>query len=346
MTTYSNTVVTAVELSRLAVARVVTSVTALAWSVAVDAAPPSRKEFGSWYLPSWPSWDLGFDWAEWWYAGGRFTVVADRAVRHPRDFTGPVIFDALFRRWELVATITTITTLLAVLVIRRLYDTNLKAAPGSLGIWEDLPRNLPGSSSFISAKDPSAPGSPLVWPGGRHVPVSSVVAAQRLRCRARWVRALEAVLGGRDGVVGQFVRGRWTPDLPSQDLDYRENYLLASIPSGARCLGGGVAQGLSADDKPHVYLVLDVAGECVLVFPELLAKLRKYSLFRRRDDDLLGALRTRAVEWTRDRVTHLVGDVAVAGAVALAMMPSSHELSSQKLVDRAYRYSTLPHVLA
>jgi hypothetical protein len=265
--------------------------------------------------------------------------------RHPRDFRGPRRLSETISSCFAVGAVAVLTAHVLAVFVWRLYENCLKSPPGTItGLWVDLPTELPGSVAADNEFGLPPPGGLNYWPGGRQVSISCVAAAQRLRRRARWVRALEKVLGGRTGVVASFVRGRWLPDLPSSDRCLDANYLLGTIPTGARCLGGGVTQGKRPElDDVHIYLVLDLEGECVLVYPELLGKLRMYSLFRKRDDALLGALRSRAVEWARDRLYNPVADMAVASAVACAMLPSSHEISSQVLVQRAQNFAPPPH---
>jgi hypothetical protein len=108
-----------------------------------------------------------------------------------------------------------------------------------------------------------------------------------------------------------------------------QNYVLGSIEDGARLLGGGVTapKGTGKDQEPgQVYFIVDVGLGGQLVFPRLLGSLRTYALFRERNSDLLGALRTRAQGWCKGvgLEPHIM-DMAVAGAVSLAMNPSTHE---------------------
>lgn len=191
------------------------------------------------------------------------------------------------------------------------------------------------------------PAGQVVHAGGRIAP-SAAVSIMRLRRRARWVRALESALGGRNGVVGQMIRGRWTPDLPSPHHPDVQNYLLASIEDGAKLLGGGVEEvGVERHESDGVYFVIETLAGVEIVFPNLLAKLRQYALYRERDDAVLGSLRTRAVDWCRGvKLMPHVADLAVASAVSLAMVPSTHERSTLSRVQSAKRIpwqSLLPH---
>lgn len=177
---------------------------------------------------------------------------------------------------------------------------------------------------------------------GGVTPPEYALAITRVRRRARWVRALETLLGGRKGAVGTFVRGRWTPDLPAPGNDGRWNYLVASVGNGARVLGGGLEQVDHERNPAHgVYFHLDTGEEIQVVFPYLLGKLRQYALFRERDELLLSALRSRAIEWCKgEGLRAYVSDMAVAGAVSLAMEPSTHEAVAQAHVTRVAAAST------
>lgn len=172
--------------------------------------------------------------------------------------------------------------------------------------------------------------------GGAPSPVEYAQALTRVRRRARWVRALETYLGGRRGVVGTFLRGRWTPDLPAGDGHSARNYLVGSVENGARVLGGGLEQVGEGRNPAHgVYFHLDTGDEVQVIFPYLLGKLRQYALFRERDELLLGALRSRAIEWCKgEGLRTFVSDMAVAAAVSLAMEPSTHEQVAHARVTR------------
>jgi hypothetical protein len=152
---------------------------------------------------------------------------------------------------------------------------------------------------------------------------------------------LEAALGGRSGTVAEFVRGRWTPDLPSPLSSSVLAYARGSIPNGVRVLGGGL-QELSGEQKrdPEVYLILDDGFSVEVVFPQLLAKLRQYALYRERDEQLLGSLRSRAGEWCRAvGLPNHVADLAIASATSYAMIPSTHE---ELAIQRVVRASGAP----
>lgn len=179
--------------------------------------------------------------------------------------------------------------------------------------------------------------------GGFAEPSTALFVA-RLRRRARWLRALEAVLGGKEGVVGTILRGRWCPDQPALSNPDVQNYLLASFESGARILGGGFigkdntpGEEAPVADADSIYFLVDVGGQVELVFPALLGKLRQYALGRERTGELFGALKTRAMGWCKGVMgsAHHISDMAVASAVSLAMEPSTHERRAVARVHQA-----------
>lgn len=186
------------------------------------------------------------------------------------------------------------------------------------------------------------------------VSVTSGVAGTRLRRRARWVRALQRDLGGRFGVVGEVLRGRWEPDLPSDHGSDVLRYVAASVENGVRILGGGFADiGPHEEEKETrerylrrceecFYLLVSTEGGDDVVFPHLLGHLRQHSLFRQRDSALLLGLRSRAVEWCRARgLVSWVADLAVASAVSFAMELSTHEVLTAPRVEAAMEASPL-----
>lgn len=290
-------------------------------------------------LPRPAAWWVWITGGELWDFSG-YTLEAPREVRHQRDFSGPRDFSALQDRFESRLVLWVVLGFCVVRVLWGLWHEYLKPVPGATwSFWEDPPSELPGSVDLHTS-----PSFALVSPEhaevrscGRYVPITSAVSVQRLRQRARWVRALEQLLGGRAGVVATFVRGRWTPDLPSDARSDVLNYALGGIENGARCLGGGITTIWDGNTPArHIYLVLDVGGSVQLVYPELLGLLRQYSLFRERDGALLSALRSRAIQWCKGRSFRAwVADMAVAGAVCLAMVPSTHERSAIAHVHRA-----------
>lgn len=199
------------------------------------------------------------------------------------------------------------------------------------------------------------PGNPLtpqsgkldaaVWllSRGGQTPSTAGLTWTRLRRRARWVRALETVMGGRNGNVGSFLAGWWTPDLPGYDGYDVLNYVLGSVENGVRCLGGGIEKVEEGREADGVYLIIDSGhDEVEVLFPQLLAKLRQYALYRERDVQLLGSLRTRAGEWCRAvGLANHVSDLAIASATSMAMIPSTHERLASARVERACSFPPL-----
>lgn len=91
--------------------------------------------------------------------------------------------------------------------------------------------------------------------------------------------------------------------------------------------------GGGSQDVGQVYYILELPeGEQVLVFPDLLARLQAYSVFRQRDTALVQALRARAREWCKLSLPAWVWPLAMPGAVALATRHSSTELACAPLV--------------
>jgi len=148
----------------------------------------------------------------------------------------------------------------------------------------------------------------------RSVPVSAHLCA-RPRRRAVWVRRLEVVLGVAPGVVGRFVRGRWTPDLPSAEFSLGTNLILSHLEGGARILGGGSVQAKdrgSGELCSEAYLVVELAdGSRDVIFPALVSSLAAYAFLRERSATRVGALRSRAVEWYKGK--SLSSDLCWAG---------------------------------
>jgi len=116
---------------------------------------------------------------------------------------------------------------------------------------------------------------------------------------------MEAALGPVPVTVGELIRGRWLPDLPSAEFSAGLNLVLAQRADGVRIRGGGSVEGkLKEDDSGHrekvPYFVCELRdGSLETVFPDLLASLSSYAFLRRREATLLLALRSRAVEWAK-----------------------------------------------
>jgi len=142
------------------------------------------------------------------------------------------------------------------------------------------------------------PSCQALGAGVKRLPISSSLKGGRLRRRAVWVRRFECVLGVAPGRIGELIRGRWTPDLPSGDKPLPLNLVLAHLDAGTRLLGGGVAHAERPVDSLY-YVVELVDGSRETVFPELVAKLSSYALLRQRDAVLVSSLRLRALEWCK-----------------------------------------------
>lgn len=147
----------------------------------------------------------------------------------------------------------------------------------------------------------------------------------RLRRRARWVSALQDYLGGRDGAVGRLVKGRWLPDLPRSDRPASVNAVLATLDGGAKLLGGGALR----TTDPGVcepFLVVQMEHGREIVVPNLLGSLCRNTFGRERDAALLASLRSRAVEWCKDKkVCSFEQPLIIPGHVALALRTSAPE---------------------
>lgn len=150
----------------------------------------------------------------------------------------------------------------------------------------------------------------------------------RCRSRARWVRVLEDYLGGRPGIVGQLVKGRWEPDLPLSSRPLSANSLLALLDCDAKLLGGGVLPTGYAEHE--VFLVVETATGRHTVAPRLFARLAQYACFRPRTQELLAGMRSRANEWFKEKT--------VAPEAAALVLPSTVELAfSQTAPERLSR---------
>lgn len=255
----------------------------------------------------------------------------------PRQQLGALVAAALVASWVVNVVLTTPAEIPA-LLIQKWWD--LRERLTFKRAWdepcEDLPEFSPNNYEFGYVVSTSSGQVALknVMSG------RAALARNRLRPRARWVRAVEEMLGGRHGCVGLLLRGRWTPDLPAGGTPAKLSYLLASIRNGVKVLGGGLYQTTSEVSEAVVarpagakvylrtpYFILERHdGSVLTIMPDLLARLRQYVLFRERTDDLIGALRTRAVEWCRAReLEDVVADVVVCDAVVLALECSTHE---------------------
>lgn len=178
------------------------------------------------------------------------------------------------------------------------------------------------------------------FPRGVRLSPESALYYTRMRRRARWVRALENILGGRRGTLRQVLVGRWVSQLPHGAGRSYQTYLQAGIEGGVRILGGGF-QTWGEDGQPKadsVYYIVDTGEGVEAVFPALLGRLRQYALGRQRNGELFGALRTRAQSWCSGAgLDACTSDIAIASAVSLAMVPSPHEQQACARVHRAIK---------
>lgn len=147
----------------------------------------------------------------------------------------------------------------------------------------------------------------------------------RLRRRSRWVTALQEYLGGRPGVVGRLVRGRWVPDLPAPSRAASANAILALLDGEAKLLGGGVLRsGDPSINEPFLVVQMEHGRE--IVCPNLMGFLCRNTFGRERDAVLLATLRSRAVEWCKDKkVPAFEQPLIIPGHVSLAMRLSAPE---------------------
>jgi hypothetical protein len=169
----------------------------------------------------------------------------------------------------------------------------------------------------------------------RRVPVTAHLCA-RPRRRAIWVRKMEAVLGPVPVTVGEVVRGRWLPDLPSVEFSAGLNLVLSQMDDGVRIRGGGSVQGkpkegdLGGFEKVPYFVCELRDGSLETVFPDLLAALSSYAFLRKRDATLLLALRSRAVEWCkRSGLDQPSGLVAVSFTTRWAWSISAAEFRAR-----------------
>jgi hypothetical protein len=200
---------------------------------------------------------------------------------------------------------------------------------GALGLFRFLVFQVRGGSLLAVA---TAIGLHLVTPGWlweplrvlelwalpqRTKPTASLYA--RPRRRARWVRQLEETVCP-PGFVGRLVAGRWTPDLPGPSRSDPLNLLLAHRAHGVKVLGRSTVPGKDREGEACVYTGYTVEspdGSLDFVLPELVFALSSYSCFRQRESTLVLALRSRALEWCKQRglsdpFTNLVVPAAVS----------------------------------
>ncbi|QUP79245.1 hypothetical protein [Colletotrichum higginsianum ssRNA virus 1] len=153
--------------------------------------------------------------------------------------------------------------------------------------------------------------------------------ASRIRRRSKWVGSLQSFLGGRPGVVGELIKGRWTPDLPNERRALSANAVLATLAGESKLLGGGVVP-TSDPDVHEPFLVVETRTGREVIVPSLLGRLARYSCFRERNPALLAGLRSRAQEWCADKkVADCVLPLIIPGACAMAFLKSAPEMSAE-----------------
>jgi hypothetical protein len=160
----------------------------------------------------------------------------------------------------------------------------------------------------------------------------------RLRRRQAWTNSMVHMLGLNQGRLGAFLAGRWTPDLTGFEQPGPKRFISALLLDGARVLGGGflattrqVGAEVVHGRTPYLRLGLGVSEHTVLV--DALAKLSLYSCYRRRDQNLVAALRVRCTEWCRDNgINDQDAALLLPSTVALAFLRSSPEEAGSELL--------------
>jgi hypothetical protein len=137
----------------------------------------------------------------------------------------------------------------------------------------------------------------------------------------------------KEGMLGAFLSGRWTPDLPSGGAPSLSDWLASVIDVGAKVVGGGLCGVGDPKHKQQPFVRLCLGNTVVNVLPGLLARLVNYSCFRQRGPSLLAALRTRAVEWCKENhVLDVDSALCMPGTVALAYCKSGPEVAAEGLL--------------
>jgi hypothetical protein len=187
-------------------------------------------------------------------------------------------------------------------------------------------QDLPGGNRLAQAE------------GLAHLSASGALSCvPRLRARGIATNGLQSLLEGPTGSVGRFLRGRWTPDLPSQNRSPILNALLATSSQEMKLLGvGAIRTNALPGPQRVVYVVVETPQGRELVFPALLGRLQQYSLLRERSPELLRGLKARAIEWMKEQeVPAWVAPLAVPGAVARACLETTTETGAKSLLDAA-----------
>lgn len=167
----------------------------------------------------------------------------------------------------------------------------------------------------------------------------------RLRRRSRFVNRLSDELKLEKGIVGSILRGRWTPDLPTQHWPAENRFLAGLLRDGAKVLGGGlcgkspIPAGLGPEDprtEAVTYLRIDISGREVLVIPKLVGFLSIRAVFVKRDGALVASVKTKAIEWCRQRaLDHTSVSLALPGSVALALAKHAPEEEAEEILELA-----------
>jgi len=160
----------------------------------------------------------------------------------------------------------------------------------------------------------------------------------RVRRRALWVRKLQGLLGGPVGVVGDLLRGRWTPG-PTATQGPLVSSVSSLLAGGARVVGGGLLSVSGSTEPGKLFLrVVTPHGVQRTVCPDLLGKLAAYAWMRPRDGVLLEALRSRARDWCKlKELPEFVVPWVVSGTVTSVMLgtvldeASAYEMESAGL---------------
>jgi len=195
-----------------------------------------------------------------------------------------------------------------------------------------------GAGAIPSAQDLAGGARLALAEGLAHVSASGALShVPRLRARGRATNALQGLLEGPCGAAGDFLRGRWTPDLPSQDRSPILNALLATSSQEMKLLGvGAIRTNAGPGYKRVVYLIVETPHGREMVIPALLARLQQYSLMRERTPELLRGLKARAVEWMKEQeVPAWVSALAVPGCVARACLRTTTEIGAESLLESA-----------
>lgn len=240
------------------------------------------------------------------------------------------------------------------------------ALRGSLAPPAVLPAEDESRDSFTSYLGATREGK--LWSqaaGLTHVSVSAGgLTPSRVRARASWVNRMREELGSRGGSIGELVKGRWTPDLPSSKQSSVVNTVLALLAHEQKVLGGGLLPTTAVprstvifpdrndflDQREYLearrayhsslaeettgseglaYLVVETQERRMVVVPSLLGRLSQFAMFRDRDSELLLSLKSRARDWVREN--------GVEPMVAALVLPDN--------IMAAYRHSA-PELLA